>query len=52
MKGVSRMEICILFEGRDGADRGGAKALTVRVSPRTFRIIARPAPIEREKSQM
>jgi polyphosphate kinase 2 len=44
---------CILFEGRDGAGKGGTiKALTERVSPRVFRVIALPAPTEREKSQM
>ena len=49
-KGV---KICILFEGRDGAGKGGTiKALTERVSPRTFRVVALPAPTEREKSQM
>jgi polyphosphate kinase 2 len=41
------------FEGRDGAGRGGAiKAITARVSPRIFRVVALPAPTEREKSQM
>lgn len=46
-------KICIIFEGRDGAGKGGViKALTERVSPRTFRVIALPAPTEREKSQM
>lgn len=46
-------KICILFEGRDGAGKGGViKAITERVSPRTFRVIALPAPTEREKSQM
>src|SRR6478735_9829873 len=45
--------ICILFEGRDGAGKGGTiKAITDRVSPRVFRVIALPAPTEREKSQM
>src|SRR5262249_21121039 len=44
-------KICILFEGRDGAGKGGAiKAITERVSPRVFRVIALPAPTEREKS--
>jgi polyphosphate kinase 2 len=44
---------CILFEGRDGAGKGGTiKALTERVSPRVFRVIALPSPTEREKSQM
>jgi polyphosphate kinase 2 len=47
------IKICILFEGRDGAGKGGAiKAITERVSPRVFRVIALPAPTEREKSQM
>ncbi len=46
-------KICIVFEGRDGAGKGGViKALTERVSPRVFRVIALPAPSEREKSQM
>ncbi len=48
-----RKKICIIFEGRDGAGKGGViKALTERVSPRTFRVVALPAPTEREKSQM
>jgi polyphosphate kinase 2 len=47
------LKVCIVFEGRDGAGKGGAiKAITERVSPRTFRVIALPAPTEREKSQM
>jgi len=46
-------KIAIVFEGRDGAGKGGAiKAITERVSPRVFRVIALPAPTEREKSQM
>lgn len=46
-------KICIVFEGRDGAGKGGTiKALTERVSPRVFRVVALPAPSEREKSQM
>jgi polyphosphate kinase 2 len=46
-------KVCILFEGRDGAGKGGTiKALTARVSPRTFRVVALAAPTEREKSQM
>jgi polyphosphate kinase len=46
-------KVCIVFEGRDGAGKGGAiKAITARVSPRTFRVVALPAPTEREKSQM
>jgi polyphosphate kinase len=47
------LKICILFEGRDGAGKGGTiKAITERVSPRVFRVVALPAPTEREKSQM
>jgi polyphosphate kinase 2 len=46
-------KICIVFEGRDGAGKGGTiKAITARVSPRIFRVLALPAPTEREKSQM
>ena len=46
-------KVCILFEGRDGAGKGGAiKAITARVSPRVFRVVGLPAPTEREKSQM
>lgn len=46
-------KICIVFEGRDGAGKGGTiKAITERVSPRVFRVMALPAPTEREKSQM
>src|SRR5262245_36013970 len=46
-------KICVLFEGRDGAGKGGViKAMTERVSPRVFRVVALPAPTEREKSQM
>ena len=48
-----KKKICIVFEGRDAAGKGGViKALTERVSPRTFRVVALPAPTEREKSQM
>jgi polyphosphate kinase 2 len=47
------LKVCILFEGRDGAGKGGTiKAITERVSPRVFRVIALPAPTEREKTQM
>jgi polyphosphate kinase 2 len=49
----SGAKICIVFEGRDGAGKGGTiKAITERVSPRVFRVIALPTPTEREKSQM
>ena len=47
------LKICIVFEGRDGAGKGGViKAITERVSPRVFRVVALPAPTDREKSQM
>ncbi len=47
------LKVCIVFEGRDGAGKGGViKAITERVSPRIFRVVALPAPTEREKSQM
>ena len=46
-------KVCIVFEGRDGAGKGGTiKAITARVSPRVFRVVALTAPTEREKSQM
>jgi polyphosphate kinase len=45
--------IIVIFEGRDAAGKGGTiRALTERVSPRTFRVVALPAPSDREKSQM
>ena len=45
--------IIVIFEGRDAAGKGGTiRALTERVSPRTFRLVALPAPSDREKSQM
>jgi polyphosphate kinase 2 len=47
------LKVCVVFEGRDGAGKGGTiKAITERVSPRIFRVVALPAPTEREKSQM
>jgi polyphosphate kinase 2 len=47
------LKVCILFEGRDGAGKGGTiKAITSRVSPRVFRVVALPAPSDREKTQM
>jgi polyphosphate kinase len=47
------LKICIVFEGRDGAGKGGTiKAITERVSPRVFRVVALPAPTDREKSQL
>ena len=50
---AKKLKVCVVFEGRDGAGKGGAiKAITERVSPRVFRVVALPAPTEREKSQM
>ena len=47
------LRIIIVFEGRDAAGKGGTiRAITERVSPRVFRLIALPAPSDREKSQM
>lgn len=47
------IKICVIFEGRDGAGKGGTiKAITERVSPRVFRVVALPAPSDREKSQI
>jgi len=47
------LRVIIVFEGRDGAGKGGTiRAITERVSPRTFRVIALPAPSDREKSQL
>jgi polyphosphate kinase 2 len=49
----SGAKICVVFEGRDTAGKGGTiKRITERVSPRVFRVIALPAPTDREKSQM
>ncbi len=47
------LRVVVVFEGRDGAGKGGTiRALTERVSPRVFRVIALPAPSDREKSQV
>ena len=47
------LRVIIVFEGRDAAGKGGTiRAITERVSPRVFRVIALPTPTEREKSQM
>jgi len=47
------LKVCVVFEGRDGAGKGGTiKAITARVSPRVFRVVALTAPTEREKTQM
>lgn len=49
----SGAKVCVVFEGRDGAGKGGViKAITERVSPRVFRVVALPAPTDRELSQM
>ena len=49
----SGAKICVVFEGRDTAGKGGTiRRITERVSPRVFRVVALPAPTEREKSQM
>jgi polyphosphate kinase len=48
-----KLKVIILFEGRDAAGKGGTiKAITEKVSPRVFRVVALPAPSEREKTQM
>ena len=47
------LKVCVVFEGRDTAGKGGViKAITERVSPRVFRVVALPAPTDRERSQM
>jgi polyphosphate kinase len=47
------LRVVVVFEGRDAAGKGGAiKAITERVSPRVFRVVALPAPSDREKSQL
>src|SRR5579871_1060269 len=47
------LRVIIVFEGRDAAGKGGTiKAITERVSPRVFRVVALPAPSDREKSQL
>lgn len=49
----SGAKVCIVFEGRDTAGKGGTiKRLVERVSPRVFRVVALPAPTDRERSQM
>jgi polyphosphate kinase 2 len=48
-----QLRVVIIFEGRDGAGKGGTiKALTERVSPRVFRVVALPAPSDRQKNQI
>jgi polyphosphate kinase 2 len=47
------LRVIVIFEGRDGAGKGGTiRAITERVSPRVFRVVALPAPSDREKTQM
>jgi len=47
------LRVIIVFEGRDAAGKGGTiKAITERVSPRVFRVVALPAPSDRERTQM
>src|SRR5690349_5616809 len=47
------LKVVVIFEGRDGAGKGGTiKAITERVSSRVFRVVALPAPSDREKSQL
>jgi polyphosphate kinase len=47
------LRVIVVFEGRDGAGKGGTiRAITERVSPRVFRLVALPAPSDRQKSQM
>jgi polyphosphate kinase len=47
------LRVIVIFEGRDGAGKGGTiRAITERVSPRIFRVVALPAPSSREKTQM
>jgi polyphosphate kinase 2 len=49
----NKLRVIVLFEGRDAAGKGGTiKAITEKVSPRVFRVVALPAPSDREKSQM
>jgi len=48
-----KLRVIVLFEGRDAAGKGGTiKAITEKVSPRIFRVVALPAPSDREKTQM
>jgi polyphosphate kinase 2 len=48
-----KLRVIVLFEGRDAAGKGGTiKAITEKISPRVFRVVALPAPSDREKSQM
>src|SRR3954467_10807084 len=50
---AEKLRVIILFEGRDAAGKGGTiKALTEKVSPRAFRVVALPAPSDREKTQI
>jgi polyphosphate kinase 2 len=50
---ANKLRVIVLFEGRDAAGKGGTiKAIAEKVSPRVFRVVALPAPSDREKTQM
>src|SRR5258708_11457667 len=50
---AKKLRVIVLFEGRDAAGKGGTiKAITEKVSPRVFRVVALPAPSDREKTQL
>src|SRR5437667_11350620 len=50
---ANKLRVIVLFEGRDAAGKGGTiKAITEKVSPRVFRVVALPAPSDREKTQL
>ena len=50
---ANKLRVIVLFEGRDAAGKGGTiKAITEKVSPRVFRVVALPSPSDREKSQL
>ena len=50
---AKKLKVIIIFEGRDAAGKGGTiKAITEKVSPRVFRVVALPAPSDREKTQL
>jgi len=50
---ANKLRVIVLFEGRDAAGKGGTiKAITEKVSPRVFRVVALPAPSDREGTQL
>src|SRR5262245_52594866 len=50
---AEKLKVIVIFEGRDAAGKGGTiKALTEKVSPRVFRVVALPAPSDRQKAQL